>query len=114
MAPVIGRTFATSTVKPDLAEAIVNGDVELIGIDDIAKRLGVSRSTLERWIRTGNGSGLPTFGGQQTLGDLAANLTEGKMSFPPPDIYIGSSPKWDKKTVVAWLVKNSGKPPASR
>jgi hypothetical protein len=38
--------------------------------------------------------------------DSAANLTEGATSFPPPDIYIGKSPKWEMATFKRWLLAN--------
>lgn len=84
-------------VNRNLASAIVDGKVELLGVDEIVDRLGVSRSTLERWVRNGKAAAA------MSLIDRMAS----KGQFPEPDIYIGSSPKWTKDTVVNWLVANS-------
>jgi predicted DNA-binding transcriptional regulator AlpA len=80
-----------------LAKKIVDGDVELMSIEEIVSRLGVSRSTLERWIRKER-----SLGSQSILGDMID-----KTNFPRPDLYIGASPKWMKTTVVDWLQKQS-------
>ena len=92
-----------SPMDPKLAEAIVNGEVELLGIEEIVKRLGVSRSTLERWVRNSRIS----VAGQGTLADMTANILHGKTNFPAPDLYIGASPKWTKDKVIKWLMNNS-------
>lgn len=78
-----------------LAKKIVDGEVDLMGIEEIVSRLGVSRSTLERWIRKER-----SLGSQSTLSDMGY-----KTNFPRPDLYIGASPRWMKTTVVDWLQK---------
>ncbi|KVS62778.1 MULTISPECIES: helix-turn-helix transcriptional regulator [Burkholderia cepacia complex] len=98
----------------DLVNRIAEGKAQLLGIDDICQRLGVSRTTFDRWVRNGGGKT-----GSTTLADLvgssiagrgmadaAANLTDGATSFPPPDIYIGKSPKWEMQTFKTWLRAN--------
>jgi transcriptional regulator with XRE-family HTH domain len=95
----------TELMHRQLAEAVVNGQVELLGIDEIVKRLGVSRSTLERWVRNSRAS----FAGQSQLADFAVSISQGKTNFPAPDIYIGASPKWTKDKVISWLMSNSTK-----
>lgn len=92
-----------SPVDLKFAQAVVDGEVELLGIDEIVKRLGVSRSTLERWVRNGRNT-LPGMGHV-----MPASLFAGKTNFPAPDIYIGASPKWSKDTVIKWLMANSTK-----
>jgi predicted DNA-binding transcriptional regulator AlpA len=92
-------------VDEQLARAIVEGKVELLGVDEIVSRLGVSRSTLERWIRNTRAS---LTGGGDVAGALAS-FVEGKTGFPPPDVYIGASPRWIKETVVKWVMTNSTK-----
>jgi hypothetical protein len=98
----------------DFAKKILRGEVELLGVEEITARLGVSRNTYERWVRNGkplkemfsaNQSRNPI--GFQSLGDVSANLNEGHIRFPQPDIYIGKSPKWNMDTVAAWLLANS-------
>lgn len=80
-----------------LASAIVDGKVELLGVDEIVDRLGVSRSTLERWVRNGKAASAVSF----------VDRVSSRLGFPEPDIYIGNSPKWTKDTVVTWLLANS-------
>lgn len=80
-----------------LASAIVDGKVELLGVDEIVERLGVSRSTLERWVRNGKAAAAVSF----------VDRISSRLGFPEPDIYIGNSPKWTKQTVVTWLLANS-------
>lgn len=80
-----------------LASAIVDGKVELLGVDEIVDRLGVSRSTLERWVRNGKAAAAVSF----------VDRVSSRLGFPEPDIYIGNSPKWTKDTVVTWLLANS-------
>lgn len=99
-----------SGLTQELAEKIVNGQVQLLGIDEIVSRLQVSRSTVERWVRKGK-ENLASKKTPDTLDCIPLSVVLGnKMgaaNFPPPDIYIGSSPKWMKSTVVAWLMANS-------
>ena len=90
-------------VDEQLARAIVDGKVELLGVEEIVSRLGVSRSTLERWIRNGRSSIVDS----SEFSDALANFVEGKTNFPAPDVYIGASPKWIKETVVKWMMRNS-------
>lgn len=107
-------------MKQDLVDRIANGTATLLGIDDICKRLGISRTTFDRWVRNGGGktSGTTvaaavlsrltdTPSGQITrLMDTAENASEGNISFPPPDIRIGNSPKWEMDTFKEWLRAN--------
>ena len=105
----------------DLVNRIANGEATLLGVEDICKRLGVSRSTFERWVRNGGGKAAGGVSvaavaaslvmGQaarsmQGLIDGADNATEGSLTFPPPDIRIGNSPKWELATFKRWLAAN--------
>ncbi|MCH8622926.1 hypothetical protein [Undibacterium sp. TS12] len=102
----------------DIVDRIASGQATLLGIEDICTRLGVARSTFDRWVRNGSGStagghsslqGLVAgklFGVSATALDRATNLTEGTISFPPPDIRIGNSPKWEMETFKNWLRAN--------
>lgn len=94
-----------SPVDLKFAQAVVDGEVELLGIDEIVKRLGVSRSTLERWVRNGRN----TIPGMEHVMPVSSSLFPARTNFPAPDIYIGASPKWSKDTVVKWLMANSTK-----
>ncbi len=101
----------------DIVDRIANGQAQLLGIDDICTRLGVSRTTFDRWVRNGGGKAL---GGSkslaahiatsivgQTVMDQMENSTEGSITFPPPDIRIGNSPKWEMQTFKQWLRDNT-------
>jgi hypothetical protein len=96
----------------DLVNRIAEGKANLLGIDDICQRIGVSRTTFDRWVRNGGGkTGTTTLADMVSglvgpITDSAANLTEGATSFPPPDIYIGKSPKWEMATFKRWLLAN--------
>lgn len=98
----------------DLVNRIAEGKAQLLGIDDICQRIGVSRTTFDRWVRNGGGktgsTTLTDLVGTSLVGrnamDSVANLTEGATSFPPPDIYIGKSPKWEMQTFKTWLRAN--------
>lgn len=102
-------------MKQDLVDRIANGTATLLGIDDICERLGISRTTFDRWVRNG---GRKTLGTPATLlsrspntfkfMDAVGNAFEGNsnISFPPPDIRIGNSPKWEIDTFKEWLRAN--------
>lgn len=93
----------------DLVNNIAEGRAVLLSADDICSRLSVSRSTFDRWVR--NGAPLTL---KEVLQDrspvgfpnLVADQEEGKISFPPPDIRIGNSPRWSLSTFKAWLTRN--------
>ena len=108
-----------------LVDRIAAGKATLLGIDDICTRIGVSRTTFDRWVRNGSGkggllSGVKTMAAsiETSLGigeglgaftrmtDQAENFTDGGISFPPPDIRIGNSPKWELETFKRWLQSN--------
>ncbi|VVT48740.1 hypothetical protein UYSO10_2480 [Kosakonia radicincitans] len=113
----------------DIVDRIANGQAELLGIDDICKRLGVSRTTLDRWVQNGRsvgyGLGLTAFNqesntlklarkamGSRGLGLTSSLLDESsadKTVFPEPDIRIGNSPKWEMSTFKEWLKSNAKK-----
>ena len=78
----------------DQARRIIDGELELMGAEEISQRVGVSRRTLDRWVKPGN-----------SLAKMMSNLDPEK--FPRPDLYIGNSPKWTKDTVILWLQENS-------
>jgi predicted DNA-binding transcriptional regulator AlpA len=101
----------------DIVERIANGSAQLLGIDDICQRLSISRTTFDRWVRNGGGKNP---GNKITVGSLVAdsimgqgyadrleNMNEGMITFPPPDIRIGNSPKWEVQTFKRWLKENA-------
>ncbi len=103
-----------------LVDRIANGEATLLGIEDICKRLSISRTTFDRWVRNGGGktttatvgallashvTGMPV-GALNQFADGMVNSSEGTISFPPPDIRIGNSPKWELETFKRWLRAN--------
>ncbi len=88
----------------DLVNRIAEGKAVLLGVEDICNRLGVSRTTFDRWVRNGN----PLSGNSlaKTVSEAMANFADKSISFPPADIRIGGSPKWEIETFKAWLAKN--------
>lgn len=96
----------------DLIDRIADGTAVLLGIDEICGRLSVSRPTFERWVR--NGASRPeeklrAFAHIPSSMDMSSNFFEGATRFPPPDIRIGGSPKWEAETLKKWLRSNAAK-----
>jgi predicted DNA-binding transcriptional regulator AlpA len=101
----------------ELVNQIAEGKAVLLNADDICKRLSVSRSTFDRWVRNSSPKAamlkevlenaqacrpqlhslfsIPTGGDEET-----------QISFPQPDIRIGNSPRWSLDTFKIWLMKN--------
>ncbi len=91
--PPVPVTLADALAKltailPRLADALAKSEdrqrIEplTLRVDELAKRLGVSRRALER--------------------ELAAQR------FPKPDLYIGRMPLWRIESVNAWLERRGG------
>jgi transposase-like protein len=103
----------------DMVNRIANGQAQLLGIEDICTRLSISRTTFDRWVRNG---GRKTWADviaspnknlelkkhiQEVCMDRVENKSEGSIKFPPPDIRIGNSPKWEMQTFKNWLTDNA-------
>lgn len=92
-------------------EKVVAGEVRLLSAEQICERLGVSRTTFDRWVRNADSSSAPkpstVMGIHNSHLDTAANFAEGRITFPKPDVKIGKSPRWQFETVVQWLKQNS-------
>lgn len=102
----------------DIVDRIANGSAQLLSIDDICTRLSISRTTFDRWVRNGGGKNIggkstvaemlsANLGVGNTLSDQVENTKEGMIKFPPPDIRIGNSPKWEMQTFKRWLKENA-------
>jgi len=96
-----------------LVDRIAEGEAVLLGVEDICKRIGVSRTTFDRWVRNGGGGSTgpkvvtigEAFGAG--LGLKLSDMTgDNNTTFPPPDIRIGNSPKWEIDTLKKWLRAN--------
>ncbi len=91
----------------DIINRIAEGRAQLLGIEDICTRLGISRSTFDRWQR--NSSLMPSRPGMPSRASLFHKVSSdesGMTPFPPPDIRIGNSPKWEIETFKKWLRQN--------
>lgn len=90
----------------DLVNDIAAGTANLLSAEDICTRLSVSRSTFDRWVRNGSSplSQLSRVRGKSLFAHDSDE--DGSISFPPPDIRIGNSPRWALETFKGWLRKN--------
>lgn len=68
-------------------EAVANGDIVLLGIKQICKRLTISRSTFMR------------------IRSIDDPVDPKKMYFPAPDVMTGRSPFWTAETLSIWIAK---------
>lgn len=79
----------------------INSD-SLLSIDDICKKLSISRSTLDRWRGIGSRT-LP-----RSYLDRFDGMNDVK-NFPEPTLMLGSSPRWSSKVINEWLNSMSHK-----
>jgi predicted DNA-binding transcriptional regulator AlpA len=77
-----GRTMWRSTELADWIEARLHNGDDLCGMADVARLIGRHQATLRSYINTGR--------------------------FPKPDKTIGGRPFWKRKTVLAWLKRETG------
>jgi len=72
----------------------------LLGIEEVCKKLSISRSTLERLRRQQQNS--------LVLGSISTASDEfvGVPPFPEPTVVLGRSPRWSAKSLNAWLSQN--------
>jgi predicted DNA-binding transcriptional regulator AlpA len=96
----------------NIVDRIADGRATLLGVDDICKRLGISRTTFDRWVKNGttiHNNAKARVPLNMLLVD-AININdvndESALTFPAPDIRIGNSPKWELETFKRWLQKN--------
>lgn len=87
------------------ATRVVRGEDRLIGIDELVERLGISRSTLDRWVkRRGPFGNLDQVKAHHAkIAGFAPPKPLDLNPFPEPATYLGQSPKWLESTVVKWL-----------
>ncbi|WP_394540636.1 hypothetical protein PRJ39_08810 [Lysobacter enzymogenes] len=89
---------------------VARGEARLLGMDDVALRLGVSRSTVERWTRAAKEAKalMPStiFGKERAKNIFPPRDDEGA-GFPAPDVHINKSPKWLESTIADWLIASS-------
>ncbi|MBI0331733.1 helix-turn-helix transcriptional regulator [Burkholderia plantarii] len=90
----------------DVVNRIATGQATLLTADQICERIGVSRSTFDRWVRNGEGRASASVSSLAAMLDAGVNFAEGTLRFPPPDIRIGNSPRWELETFKKWLLLN--------
>ena len=76
----------------------------LLSIDDICKKLSISRSSLERMRRPDKLQNIIQSSG---LSHLSQDEPSFYVPFPEPTIVLGRSPRWSATVLNAWLHKNS-------
>lgn len=105
----------------DLVDRIASGQATLLGIEQICERLSISRATFDRWLKNWNqqngslaarvgvlGPEVGVGGGRRVPSLFSRDEGgESSMAFPPPDIRIGNSPKWELQTFKDWLRTNT-------
>ncbi len=74
------------------------GKDSLLSIDDICKKLSISRSTLDRW--RGDHRNFPV-SYLTSIGNTGGN--EYVKDFPKPMVYFGKSPRWSANEINHWL-----------
>lgn len=90
----------------------------LLSAEEICNRLGVSRSTFDRWRKINPAARSPFGAGggfQTSVIDSLRTVTDidndaiGLTPFPEPALNVGGSPRWDAADVNAWLEANKDK-----
>ncbi|AKF51857.1 putative site-specific integrase-resolvase [Pseudomonas syringae pv. syringae HS191] len=94
--------------------AIDLSNTTLYSIKQVCEKLGVSRSTLDRW-RGVAGNPMGRAIGVSSNGVVARMTPKsfsgmndgegllGEPSFPAPDTYLNGSPRWTLETLNAWV-----------
>lgn len=77
----------------ELVNRIANGEATLLGINEICKRLNISRTTFDRWVKNSTSQ--------------SPKCAKNTRKFPLPDIRIGNSPKWELATFKQWIVESA-------
>lgn len=80
----------------------------LYSINQVCEKLGVSRSTLDRWRGVSKALGVSSGGmSAMTSGNKLMDLLNGAPSFPKPDTYLNGAPRWTIQTLNEWVNKNN-------
>lgn len=79
------------------------GDDSLLGIEDICKKLGVSRSTFERLRKPDSSTVISA--GIAGITPRSGNDFIGLPPFPAPTVSLGRSPRWSVKDLNEWIAK---------
>lgn len=86
------------------ARKVVRGEDRLLGIDELVERLGISRSTLNRWVKNPKTkNNINSFSKNFSINSFEIN------PFPEPVTYLGSSPRWLESSIVKWLIHRGHK-----
>lgn len=80
----------------------------LYSINQVCEKLGVSRSTLDRWRGVSKALGVSSGGmSAMTSGKNLLDAMNGAPSFPKPDTYLNGAPRWTIQTLNAWVNANN-------
>ncbi|HGO5853593.1 TPA: hypothetical protein ACK3JH_000443 [Mannheimia haemolytica] len=89
-----------------LVQDISLGNSPLLTAEIIAQRIGISTNTLHKWVRNSDHSYFVPSSLEEGLGKmlLGRGYTEqNNATFPKPDLYLGTSPRWTIQTFQNWL-----------
>lgn len=88
-------------------------------IDEVCEMLSISRRTLERMRDPRSKIGKESELGSNfreilmgmTVDELKSSISPAgsrreRVYFPSPDLYIGSSPRWEQERLLSWLAEN--------
>ena len=105
----------------DEGDRILSGKEQVYSMDDIVSKLGLSKSTLERWRRNGVTHPQSTITKNNLFSDISKRKNIQSLigqgfgyededdinTFPAPDFYLGRSPRWKHSTIRQWMINNS-------
>jgi predicted DNA-binding transcriptional regulator AlpA len=85
----------------------------LLDIDEVCRRLSISRSTLERMRINKGPHGLVAIASRSSRHIASATLSEddaiSAVPFPEPSCFIGRSPRWTAAVINEWIHKQTAK-----
>lgn len=89
-----------------LVQDISTGNSPLLTANIIAERIGVPTNTFHQWVKNGEPKYIipPSF--EKELGKMFLGSGYGEqnnITFPKPDLYLGTSPRWTMQTFQNWL-----------
>lgn len=87
----------------------------LYSINQVCEKLGVSRSTLDRWRGVSKTPGASRALGVSSTGQTVSQRLRAALdatapaspAFPEPDTYLNDSPRWTIQTLNKWVNANS-------
>lgn len=94
---------------------IMNGSIQMLTAEDIARKLNISVELFHKWVSNGNPKYKKSQNSYSSLVDALRQygqppivkafyeMDEEKNTFPSPDFYLGNHPRWLDETLKNWL-----------